>query len=746
MKNFNIFKNLYLTIVLLCSACVFSQQMIEQNSGGNPTVTTSYKYHLDESNYTKITNVPDRTIYLGNISSPQNETQNTEDNVTLSINLNFDPDEFMFMGFVMVYNESGYMNYGFWTGSGPISLEVPGGTYDYFTQFYDITTGKIHMIVKEQKNTDVGTTIDINPDEAMNLVSTKLLDENGEPLQPGILNSETGGYSAINYTRINYFLPLNLIISGATDLYDTPFGEHGPTWDFYINDVSDRYSFTQNLIAHGNEENNHYFCRYSTITGITESVLLQNDPSDWVFHTEKFQPSLLGMNGEVYPAFLALNSYNGNVLGQLSSITMSDSPFSLEEGFRAYLNNPLDEDPAGLLIFPGITDHIAVLDPGTGEEGFLMKGNAVTKDGDYVSYGSGALSSLQTHPYFLGSVYYIDESFGFRAGIPFHPRFSFTSEQNSDVIQGNNVPVSSVGSAYNIRSNYVGRYGEVRESDFFATEVEIKHEDEIVFSGNYIEDGYLSYSIPETGKLEFTFTNTNIDVDGLNGKNITRLSFDRSREDWASPTLQHLQFRNTDNKVTDRFETAEQGAVRLAAGDFKFTGSYASYLPGNEVQFFYSTYGQDTWTEIELNKIPEYFQMPAFGDYYEASLAGVVVPEENSWFDVKIICTDAAGNKQEQIVSPAFKVEQKTMGIEEVDQSGFTVYPNPFTNEVNIKLPESLKGNYTFKVSDLSGKKIYAQNQSDRSFVWNGSSLPKGIYILSIETNGKAIAKKVIKK
>lgn len=86
------------------------------------------------------------------------------------------------------------------------------------------------------------------------------------------------------------------------------------------------------------------------------------------------------------------------------------------------------------------------------------------------------------------------------------------------------------------------------------------------------------------------------------------------------------------------------------------------------------------------------------------------------------------------------------MGVSEVNNSSLTIYPNPFTSVVNIQLPENIKGNFTFKVTDLSGKTIYSKEQSNKSFSWNGSSLPKGIYILSIENNGKVIAQKVIKK
>src|SRR5690606_20605056 len=108
---------------------------------------------------------------------------------------------------------------------------------------------------------------------------------------------------------------------------------------------------------------------------------------------------------------------------------------------------------------------------------------------------------------------------------------------------------------------------------------------------------------------------------------------------------------------------------------------------------------------------------------------------------------DEAGNKQEQTISPAFKLNS-TLELDEVSDSDFIVYPNPFTGDLNIQLPETLKGNYIFRISDLTGKTIYQNQQSSdiKNFSWNGKSLPKGVYFLSVENNGKIIAKRLIKK
>ena len=45
------------------------------------------------------------------------------------------------------------------------------------------------------------------------------------------------------------------------------------------------------------------------------------------------------------------------------------------------------------------------------------------------------------------------------------------------------------------------------------------------------------------------------------------------------------------------------------------------------------------------------------GWFYTGALAGVTGEGLNGWFDLKIHLTDAAGNWQEQVLSPAFRID-----------------------------------------------------------------------------------------
>ncbi len=748
MKNFYWSLMAFILTIANCSG-TFGQIITDYSSGVTETLNWKRSF-FDESNYTKKLDENNRKVYVKNQSLIQNASEGEEgenDIVLLNVNLIFDEEQYT-PKYISALREDGSDEFAFWENMNPVSLELPEGTYDIIAHFIDDSSQRSHIVIKELTNvSSQNSQISIDVEEATNFISTDILSEEGEPLRPGILDYNTGeitgGNASVIFDRLLYFTPSGTTPFAYSYLWGGSNEISEPMWFFYINDISERYSIIQQAIGKG-YNHKYYFSKYNSIAGVSNSVSMVNE--DWNFHQEKFQPSLFGQSSEeIYCGFSTMSTI-GNTFNFGWESWSVDNVYDADEGLQIYLNNPFDNNIDDLMVFPKIVEYA---DTNSGDY-YCINGNSViSADNGQILYGSG--NSTLSSGSFLSSALLYNTQNGTKV-LPFHPQFSFMKDENVDAPQGNNVPVL-LTAAIVIPENmsfvaplYKGRYGETRESDLFAaTTVEVKQNGSVFFSGDYM--GFQQTTLPTSGLLDITLTNSNIEVDGLPGKNTAQVSFDAGEEN-APPTLMHLQFRNADSQVSDRFTSSQEGTVRLAAGDFYYiSGNYFDYVEGNTIQFFYSLYNQDEWTELELTEHEEYFQMPAFGDYYEASLASVVVPEENSWFDVRIICTDAAGNKQEQVISPAFKVEQTTLGIYDLDKSGFSVYPNSFTNDLNIQLPNELKGNYTFRVSDIIGKTIYSENnKSESKFVWNGYSLPKGVYIISIENNGKAITKKVIKK
>ena len=76
---------------------------------------------------------------------------------------------------------------------------------------------------------------------------------------------------------------------------------------------------------------------------------------------------------------------------------------------------------------------------------------------------------------------------------------------------------------------------------------------------------------------------------------------------------------------------------------------------------------------MKVEEIPENFFAPSFGYFYRGSLKDVTGAGEKGWFDLKIRLEDAAGNWQEQVISPAFRIDDKVdTGIENNNQYTIT--------------------------------------------------------------------------
>ena len=753
MKKFHFsrkihFSEIIVLLLLLNGFPLSAQQMFTEHTSGTVDGSITYERQFDIQSYTKILAENGNKVFLKNQTPGENTPQGanaTNDDVALSIHLVFDESQF-YVSAVLIFDESGYMQVANWNGTNPIVASVPDGTYDIVTEFQPLNSSKSHIVVKEQQSIQGNTTLQLNSTDASNYVSITTYNEDGEVLEP-----ESGLGGSISFDRYLYFNPKDFVVIGDNYSENDPFGGQDPAWNFYISDVSSRYSIIQALIGVGFEQGN-YYNKFETLSGIEGPVSVQNNPADWSYHTEMFHPTQLA-SSTVAPAYLAASTFNGRLLfGWRVSAGGSINPG--DEPFRGFLNNPLDGDPADLLVIPAIVDKTVMLNPTMGVTFYFTKGNSTFSDGNGgVLYGSGDVSRnshstlLDNIPY-LGDDYYLLDN-GETKPLPAHPRFTFDGTTTPSVTLGDNVPITVTGFEMNPNSFKTlnrGRYGETRESDYLATQILVKQNETVIYSGTY--EDFESFNLPSTGQFEIALTNSNTSVEGLQGTNTTTITYDRDKGD-APPTLNHLQFRDSDDRATDVFDSAEGATVRLAAGDFEYsmidglTGYYA-YEEGNTVTLSYSVYNQNDWTELALTEYPEYFQAQAFGDYYEASLDGVGTETGNIWYDVKVMCTDAGGNTQEQVISPAFKISSP-LGIRDISESNISTYPNPFSDQINFVIPENVIGNYIFNVTDLTGRTVYSNIQSDKVFSWNSSSLTQGVYIISIENNGTTTAKKMIK-
>lgn len=225
---------------------------------------------------------------------------------------------------------------------------------------------------------------------------------------------------------------------------------------------------------------------------------------------------------------------------------------------------------------------------------------------------------------------------------------------------------------------FVGRCGEQRNVDMIPLSVKVDADGEEVFTGTLDEYQNYIYSRRDYGeplsRIATVMTNENVYVDGMVGRNITSWTYDENKEDQLAPSLQHLVFKTTDGVLTDRFENAADGVIELMGGDFicKFrTGLISGYdyywydEVSSDLKVEYAPYGDETFSPIEVEEIPELRYMPGFGHFYRGSLAGVNRTSDNAWYDLRVTMKDEAGNEMTQLISPAFKAG-KPSGINNV--------------------------------------------------------------------------------
>jgi murein DD-endopeptidase MepM/ murein hydrolase activator NlpD len=97
-----------------------------------------------------------------------------------------------------------------------------------------------------------------------------------------------------------------------------------------------------------------------------------------------------------------------------------------------------------------------------------------------------------------------------------------------------------------------------------------------------------------------------------------------------------------------------------------------------------------------------------------------------------------------------FTILTTTSSNAELSQEKISVYPNPAYDMINVSFEGIEKGDYSFILRNVIGQCIFKENASytDGAFLkyFSISTLPGGIYFLTIEGNMGSIVKKIIKE
>lgn len=608
-----------------------------------------------------------------------------EGDVTLTISIDC-PENYILTG-IFIYNTDTFMNVTPWedVNLNNIPVSVAPDTYDVLVCMNNLNEQRmsngIVTMIKELVDITADIALPIDFAEANNHIVINAYNAEGDHFVPDVRTQdapdyiptiiEEGNYHSAFYTRYiilkGYGVVHSYVGNSGGDLIidGVSMGNPERQFDFYISDLSDRYMLAQTRVIEA-KDNAFYVIRY--IIHGTDVDELNNNPADYKLYEQYFTPTPLSKdNFEYHIGFNTTVIFQGEKLGGWSGFS-NYSKIKKGEPVRIYIDAPLsdgtDENALDLLVHSKIEE--------MNRQGII--GNPVVWHADkqafeYVNKGHDVYGNyaFQTFPEWLFENAPILE-------YPGHPRFSYLLDSANPIVLGECAPINAFMAMnyYNdyaqndmsqLSSCWLGRYGEVLEASDIFTDVCLKYNGETVCDSTveYLELGFPYMWEQPKGEYELTMLNENVEVDGLQGKSFLQVNYDATKEDWTAPTLQMLQFCNTDGRVTDRFERPADGVLEFAGGDFNYnyySEYYSGYFDCKEmtVAVSYAPYGTESWQVLPVEEIPDLYLYPAFGYFYRGALDVVNVESETLWYDLKVELTDSTGNKQTQILSPAFKI------------------------------------------------------------------------------------------
>ena len=693
-----------------------------------------------------------------NIAQPQKAS--SPDSATVILRFNYDT-EVQDMSVLMIYNNDwqfydnnlrSYMHQGQHVMGG--SFTVPKGTYDIYTvavnQSYDEPGEYNH--INELVDLTHDTTIVIDVVDCENHFVAELKDKNGEILNTPIIQYidhdpwieivDEGTAFIIGGTRFLTLDGYGPVSRMYTNHWGSPESNDKGFKNMFINTLSDRYQCGVTYYIKGKD--GEYYINKVVCKG-TSTLPLTNDVNDYVYFEEDIKNTpewsnalsedsqggvfyyedgvFYGWTTDPVGGCMSFSYLNEDKNGAFTNPTYFKLP---DNTFKVYVNAPKQEDDVENRI--DMTFTLSIPNAKVASPPSYDYYNINTPE--IISHADKSIEYLVTNSDTKRS--YVN---GWDKDYPAHPLFSYTREQKKGIF-GNNCPLARMpyggmnmkqlsSTEYLVcpfNDIYVGRYGETIENGNIYSTLVAKYNNEVIWDGNAKIDSlsraWLIQENKTNGLFELTINNSNVDVDGINGKVTTTIHFDQTKDDWCAPALSMLQFRNGESSVTDRFETPEDGIIMFAGGDFdpKFIPyvnasglediwDYKECLPMN-VEVLYAPYGTEEWQPLEgVSYINGHDDIPGLGFFYAGPLTSVNTTSENGWFDLKFRLEDESGNWQEQTLSPAFRIDALV-------QSAVTEVRDNDAHEVarysidGKRVDDSHHGIVIVKMSDGTARKV----------------------------------------
>ncbi len=622
--------------------------------------------------------------------------------------LDFDPETQRAFGIQLdnneyeIINDDGELNELYELVNGSNILTVPEGTYDILVTFQQVDMSQEMFalykmrVIREQVTIDQDMQVNFAASEAKNHIHFETLTPDGEPVNMG---KWTVDDDYINWTELepgntDYLFFIQNIYCDDYGLLNINVGnfeltiEEGPHYrigheyigDFFVNDVSDRYSFYAYRVGSKGQD---IFTTSYEVNGASGDVTITNDPNKYIL----FQDPMIAQKHqeeELCLSYIIYSQFPSEADGVERLQVTLPTPLAKDEVCKYYISASIDDSQVGFIPFfePSVGRIVTQTTPwGWAQQQYVpaLASMRLTNTNGVVVFANNGVASALTASLPPNFEYEYSESLGRIVRYPlystFCPSFSYSVEKKKDNL-GNNCPIIVVPAGLEeffgrrslyFQKDFIGRYGEKKTDDTEEALVEIYNNGEKICSLTGSNEFGLEQNDFTNGEIDIIITNSNesVTVDDLPCSNKAQMHFTIGGDDQCTPTTTMLHFKANNGDVTDRITAANEGTLEFSAGDFNrrsfidaegnYFITYDRFAP-ESVEVSYSPYGEDNWNELPVEEVPENY-WPVMGWFYTGSLASVTGEGLNGWFDLKIRLTDAAGNWQEQVISPAFRID-----------------------------------------------------------------------------------------
>jgi photosystem II stability/assembly factor-like uncharacterized protein len=234
------------------------------------------------------------------------------------------------------------------------------------------------------------------------------------------------------------------------------------------------------------------------------------------------------------------------------------------------------------------------------------------------------------------------------------------------------------------------------------------------------------------------------------GNNILSFSQDNgvTWNDWGSTNIQYLyiDFINSSTGWVGSFSSptlASQGGI------YKYSGANL-FQPANANAAFSMTATACTSVAVNVNNtsagapVPNYTwsSAPAANISNTSAIAPSITFSATGVYTISL-----AANNGGTTSTTTHTINITACGVGMAEHNMFEqsigLYPNPANDKINIEVSNT--SSYSYKITDLLGKVVVSDKVSGQSNTSvNLSSINKGIYFLTVESNGQKATRKII--